>query len=76
VRSRLSPARGRDDLFALYDHVAEEARHATAGSYIDGIEAACIALESFPERGMRRDDIRRGLRTIGFERGGRPSLSR
>ena len=27
-----------------------------------------MALESFPERGTRRDDIRPGLRVIGFER--------
>jgi toxin ParE1/3/4 len=27
-----------------------------------------MALETFPERGTRRDDIRLGLRTIGFER--------
>lgn len=27
-----------------------------------------MALETFPERGARRDDIRPGLRTMGFER--------
>jgi len=27
-----------------------------------------MALEHFPERGTRRDDILKGLRTIGFER--------
>ncbi|MGO8921217.1 MAG: type II toxin-antitoxin system RelE/ParE family toxin [Stellaceae bacterium] len=35
---------------------------------MDGIEAACLTLETFPERGKRRDDIRPGLRTMGFER--------
>ena len=39
-----------------------------AGRYIDRIEAACLALADFPERGMRRDDILPGLRTVGFER--------
>ncbi len=39
-----------------------------AGAYIDRIETACLALENFPERGTRRDDIRPGLRTMGFER--------
>src|SRR5205085_4431258 len=57
-----------DDLFALYDYIAAEAGRATAGSYIDRIEAACMALETLPERGPRRDDIRRGLRTTDFER--------
>ena len=27
-----------------------------------------MALETFPKRGTRRDDIRPGLRTMGFER--------
>jgi toxin ParE1/3/4 len=40
----------------------------SAGGYIDRLEAACRALEIFPERGTRRDDIRPGLRVMGFER--------
>ncbi len=56
------------DLFGLYRYIAAEAGHDVAGAYIDRIEAACLALETFPERGMRRDDIRPGLRTMGFER--------
>jgi plasmid stabilization system protein ParE len=27
-----------------------------------------MALQTFPERGTKRDDIRQGLRTMGFER--------
>ena len=60
--------RAEADLFGLYRHIAEESGRAVAGAYIDRIEAACLALETFPERGARRDDIRPGLRTIGFER--------
>lgn len=56
------------DLFALYRAIATEAGHAVAGAYIDRIEAACLSLETFPERGTNRDDIRPGLRTMGFER--------
>jgi toxin ParE1/3/4 len=56
------------DLFGLYRYIAEESGHSVAGGYIDRIEAACMALATFPERGTRRDDIRRGIRTIGFER--------
>ena len=37
-----------------------------AGAYIGRIEAACPALETFPERGTRRDDIRPGLGPIVF----------
>jgi toxin ParE1/3/4 len=56
------------DLFGLYRHIAEEAGHEAAGNYIDRIEAACMALQIFPERGTKRDDIGQGLRTMGFER--------
>jgi toxin ParE1/3/4 len=56
------------DLFALYSYIAREAGRAVAGGYIDRIEAACLALEIFSERGTRRDDIYPGLRTMGFER--------
>jgi toxin ParE1/3/4 len=56
------------DLFALYRYIAEEAGLDVAGAYIDRIEATCMALETFPKRGTARDDIRPGLRTMGFER--------
>ena len=56
------------DLFALYDYIASKAGMPVAGNYIDRIEAACMSLAAFPERGTRRDDIQPGLRTIGFER--------
>ena len=56
------------DLFDLYRHIAAEAGYDVAGAYVDRIEAACLALEVFPRRETRRDDIRPGLRTLGFER--------
>ena len=60
--------RAEADLFGLYHHIAEEAGHEAAGAYVDRIEATCMALQVFPERGTKRDDIREGLRTMGFER--------
>lgn len=56
------------DLFALYEYLAAKAGESVAGSYIARIEAACMALATFPKRGTRRDDILPRLRTIGFER--------
>jgi toxin ParE1/3/4 len=56
------------DLFALYRYIAEEAGLDVAGGYIDRIETTCMSLETFPKRGTSRDDIRPGLRTMGFER--------
>ncbi len=56
------------DLIGLYEYIAEKSSPRIAGGYIDRIEAACMALAEFPERGTRRDDLAPGLRTIGFER--------
>jgi toxin ParE1/3/4 len=56
------------DLTNLYDYVADDAGAAIAGGYLERIEAACRSLETFPHRGTKRDDIRPGLRTMGFER--------
>ena len=56
------------DLLNLYRYIATESGLEVAGGYIDRIEAACLSLATFPERGRRRDDIRRGLRILGFER--------
>ena len=56
------------DLRTLYEYIAGQAGVTIAGRYIDRIEAACMSLAEFPERGTRRDDILPGLRTIGFER--------
>ena len=61
-------ALAEDDLFKLYRDIAEHAGLGVAGAYVDRIEVACMALEIFPERGTRRDDIRPGIRTVGFER--------
>ncbi|MEJ1969902.1 MAG: type II toxin-antitoxin system RelE/ParE family toxin [Rhizomicrobium sp.] len=56
------------DLVALYDRIAAEAGPVVAGNYIDRIEVVCLSLDAFPLRGTKRDDIRPGLRTFGFER--------
>jgi toxin ParE1/3/4 len=57
-----------DDLTALYERIAAEAGRTRAGAYINRIEAVCMALETFPERGTVRNHLHPGLRVIGFER--------
>lgn len=56
------------DLLNLYSYIAAEAGREVAGRYVDRIEAACLALERFPKRGTSRNDLRPGLRIVGFER--------
>lgn len=58
----------QDDLFALYDWIAEAASAGTAMAYVERIETYCLGFAHAAERGHRRDDIRPGLRIVGFER--------
>lgn len=58
----------RDDLVALYDWIAAAASPDKALSYIERIEVYCHGFTHASERGHRRDDIRPGLRIVGFER--------
>jgi len=60
--------RAEADLLDLYSNISREAGTHTAGNYLGRLEAACLALENFPERGTRRDDLLPGLRIMGFER--------
>jgi toxin ParE1/3/4 len=60
--------RAEKDLFELYEFIAADRGDPVAESYIDRIEAVCSGLERLPNRGVRRDDIRLGLRTMSFER--------
>jgi toxin ParE1/3/4 len=60
--------RAEADLLALYRYIAETSGLDVAGNYIDRIEVACMGLATFPNRGLRRDDLAPGLRTIAFER--------
>ncbi|MER9414078.1 type II toxin-antitoxin system RelE/ParE family toxin [Mesorhizobium sp. M0589] len=56
------------DLLAIYSYIENDSGAARAGGYIDRIEAACLALATFPERGTVREAIGPGIRVIGFER--------
>ncbi len=58
----------REDLIALYGLVATKADLDTAISYIERIEGFCNRFDFASERGQHRDDIRPGLRIVGFEK--------
>ncbi|MBO0905675.1 type II toxin-antitoxin system RelE/ParE family toxin [Jiella sp. MQZ13P-4] len=64
---RFSPE-ALQDLRDLYDFVADRAGPAVAIRYVERIETSCRAMATAAERGQRRDDIRPGLRIVGFER--------
>ena len=56
------------DLVSLYDHLADAASPAQALAYVEQVQAYCLDFATFPERGTRRDELRPGLRTIGYQR--------
>ena len=55
-------------LVALYLHIAEAASPEIAAKYTEDIVKECESLQTLPHRGTRRDNIRAGLRTVGFRR--------
>lgn len=50
----------------LYDFIADAGSPATAAGFTESIVAFCEGLADFPYRGLAREDLRPGLRTIGF----------
>jgi toxin ParE1/3/4 len=58
----------RDDLLGLYEYIATHSNAARAHSFARRIVDYCQSLAMFPERGTRRDELRPGLRTIGYRR--------
>ncbi len=53
-------------LVAIYRWIAEKVAPTVAERFTGAIVDYCEKLENFPERGTRRDDLRPGLRTLGF----------
>jgi len=58
----------QNDLLDLFDYIADRSSPSRALGYMNRIEKVCMGLKTLPERGTRRDDLRPGLRVIGFER--------
>ena len=57
-----------DQLDKLEVDISGAASPAVAARYVDSIVDYCENLQTFPHRGTRRDDLRPGLRTLGFRR--------
>ncbi len=52
----------------LYEYISQSSGYEErAEGYINRILSFCLALATFPERGTQRNDIRPGLRSVGFE---------
>jgi toxin ParE1/3/4 len=60
--------RAERQLGELYAYIRDNSGLARAEKFVGGIVADCTDLEFFPERGVRRDEIRRGLRIKPYGR--------
>lgn len=58
----------QSDLWEIDTYIADRSTSETALSFAKRVHAYCVGLADFSERGTRRDDLRPGLRIIGFER--------
>jgi toxin ParE1/3/4 len=58
----------QQDLNAIFNYIEDRAGSAIAENFSTKLYQHCCRLEHTPERGTRRDDLRRGLRTIGYRR--------
>jgi len=58
--------RAEEQLGNLYIYIAEHAGKEQAERYVSSIVEFCQRLSTFPERGTKRDDVRLGLRIIGY----------
>ena len=57
-----------EQLDELYDYIADAGSSENAEKFTESILFFCEGLADFPYRGLARDDLRPGLRTIGFKR--------
>ena len=60
--------RSQAQLLALNERLAMLAGTTIADSYTDAIAEFCHSLTTFPQRGMRRDDLRPGLRVTNYRK--------
>jgi toxin ParE1/3/4 len=60
--------RALEDLRDIGAWIESHSGAAVAEQYLNRLRSYCQRFDVFPERGTRRDDLRPGVRTIGFER--------
>ena len=67
MKLRYSPDAARQ-LEGLYDYIAQASGPDRASAFVGSVIDYCERLASSPYRGTKRDDLRPGLRTVGFRR--------
>jgi len=68
-RFRIAFAKEADrHLLSIWQYLAERAGQGAADDFAQSVRDRCRALDTFPERGTPRDDLRPGLRTVPIPR--------
>ena len=57
-----------EQLAAIYRYIAANASPEVAERYTSAIISFCEGMQQFPQRGVRRDDIRPGLRITNYKK--------
>jgi toxin ParE1/3/4 len=57
----------RDQLEDIEQFISEAGSPVTAARYVDAIISFCLRLQTFPERGVPRDDLLPGLRVTHYQ---------
>jgi toxin ParE1/3/4 len=55
------------DIEAIHDFIERDSP-ANARRFVQRVEAFCLSLGDFPERGTKREDLGAGIRVLGFKR--------
>ena len=58
----------QEQLAALYRYIAVAASPTISERYVSAVIAYCEGLQTFPQRGTRRDDIRPRLRITNYKK--------
>ena len=61
-------AAARRDLENIFDYIGSRAGSTIAERFTTRLYQYCASLSHTPERGTRRNELRPGLRTIGYKR--------
>ena len=61
-------AAARQDLKDIYDYINSRAGRTIAENFTVELHQHCARLRHTPERGTRRDELRPGLRTMGYRK--------
>ena len=56
------------DLLELLDYLVPRGGDRVARRYVDRLIDYCLSFETFPQRGLLRDDVSPGLRLVGYHR--------